>query len=395
MIDPTKIIQNKAQTLANGFGDPLENINATEMFEDMKNATSTIYDASGAMSVLSDSVSKIDVAGLATSAKTLGQKIPALADIEDPSAIFPPGLNAFANGFGGALASKAEALVEQVIPAVKGMSVGEINSYVTEALDSVGNGIVNAVEEELEKFQEKHKDTARGKNSAPEPEPKAPGVTLKNPLRSFNSYNAIFTLGALTADSANNPSQTYIPNGADYTILRSGGGGIDDKRIQSIYDTVGTESGNTEYFIDDFDMNAIVASNSKTGATQSISFSFTVKEPYSMGVFLQALQAAAFDAGFENYLQAPYLLELDFVGWDDEGGKPIAYSNRKLPFKLTSIEFDVDSGGSAYQVQCIPWNEQSFSQDVQELQDTISITGRDMVEILSIGEQLLFSLQNK
>ena len=395
MIDPTKIIQNKAQTLANGFGDPLENINATEMFEDMKNATSTIYDASGAMSVLSDSVSKIDVAGLATSAKTLGQKIPALADIEDPSAIFPPGLNAFANGFGGALASKAEALVEQVIPAVKGMSVGEINSYVTEALDSVGNGIVNAVEEELEKFQEKHKDTARGENSAPEPEPKAPGVTLKNPLRSFNSYNAIFTLGVLTADSANNPSQTYIANGADYTILRSGGGGIDDKRIQSIYDTVGTESGNTEYFIDDFDMNAVVASNSKTGATQAISFSFSVKEPYSMGVFLQALQAAAFDAGFENYLQAPYLLELDFVGWDDDGGKPIAYSNRKLPFKLISIEFDVESGGSTYQVQCIPWNEQSFSQDVQELQDTISITGRDMVEILSIGEQSLSTVINE
>ena len=394
MISPKKIIENKVQTLANNLGDPLENVSASAVFGDIKNTTTQVFDASGAMSVMSDQFSKVDVAGLATQARNLGQKIPALADVEDINAIFPPSLNQFANGAGAAAVSKAESLVEQVVPSIKGMSVDEIVDTATKALDEIGDGIINAVEQEVEAFQEKHKDTARGEKSQPEKEPKAPGVTLKNPLRSFNSCNAIFSLGVLTADSANNPSSTYIPNGADFTILRSGGGGIDEKRIQSIYDTVGNESGNTEYFIDDFDMTAVVASNNKTGATQAINFSFSVKEPYSMGVFLQALQAAAFDAGFENYLQAPYLLELDFVGWNDEGGKPVAYSNRKLPFKLISIEFDVESGGSTYQVQCIPWNEQTFSNDVQELQDTISITGRDMLEILSVGEQSLSTVIN-
>lgn len=394
MINPKTIIQNKAQTLADNFSDPLENVNATEIYGDMKNVSKNVFDSSGAISVLKDGVTKIDTTALRQDIADLAQKIPALADIEDVSAIFPPGLNNFANGAGAAFSSKAEALVEQIVPIETALSVDEINSAVNNALDSVDNGIINSVEAEIEQFQEIYTESVRGSKSTPEPEPKAPGVTIKNPLRLFNSVNCIFTLGVLTADSANNPTETYITNGADFTILRSGGGGIDEKRIQSIYDKVGDEKGNTEYFIDDFEMSSILASNNKTGATQAINFSFSVKEPYSMGVFLQSLQAAAFDAGFENYLQAPYLLELDFVGWNDEGGKPVAYSNRKIPFKLIQIEFDVESGGSTYQVQCIPWNEQTFSQDVQELQDTISITGPDMVGILSTGEQSLSTVLN-
>ena len=39
MINPKTIIQNKAQTLADNFSDPLENVNATEIYGDMKNVS--------------------------------------------------------------------------------------------------------------------------------------------------------------------------------------------------------------------------------------------------------------------------------------------------------------------------------------------------------------------
>ena len=396
-INPKQIIKNKAKTLTSNLStaaiDAVSDVDLSQGFTDLKNATTNVYDASGAVNVLKDKFSKIDATGLTNTIGGFGNlTLPSLANLgAEINAIYPPGLNQFANGLGAALQGKKDKLVEQVIPMVDSIPL-DIVDYAAQALDG-------AIETTVEEYAAKFADTVKGSDSSPEVEPKGPGISLKNPLRAFNSVNCIFTLGALTADSANNPSDTYLNNGADFTILRSGGGGIDDKRIQTAYDSAGDEKANLEYFIDDFEMDAVVTTNSKTGATQAINFSFTVKEPYSMGIFLQMLQSAAFDAGFENYLQCPYLLELDFVGFGESDKKlneikPMAFSNRKLPFKLTNIEFDVNNGGSTYQVSCIPWNEQSFDDDVQLIKEPVSLTGNDVVEILSVGEQSLSTVIN-
>jgi hypothetical protein len=393
-INPKAIIENKAKTLTSNLG--LDNFDASAQFGDIKNIATNVYDASGALSVLENPFSKTDIQGLGQKVASLGRSIPQLVNV-DPSlsSIYPPSLNAFANGFGASLQSKADSLIQQVIPLANSvMTDVDLNAAVSDKLDSLVDAEFQSVLTDIEKILDGHPGSQKGSNSEPEKEPKGPGITIKNPLRLFNSVNAIFSLGVLTADSANNPVDTYLKNGADFTILNSGGGGIDDKRIQTAYDSAGEEKGNLEYFIDDFDMTAILASNSRTGATQAINFSFSVKEPYSMGIFLQALQGAAFDAGFENYLQAPYLLELDFVGFDDAGGRPAAYSKRSFPFKLVNIEFSVESGGSTYQVECIPWNEQSFDEEVQRITDPVSLTGESLLDVLSVGEQGLSTIIN-
>ena len=395
MINPKAIIQNKAKTLTNNLGSVGEALDPSAAFGDIKNITTNVFDASGSCSVLTDSFSKIDVQGLSQNISNLGTSLPALANLDNLSSVFPPSLNAFANGFGASLQGKADKLVEQIVPLANSiMTDANLNSAVNDALNGLTGNIVESLEAELDEFQEKFEGTAKGQNSQPEKEPGGPGITIKNPLRLFNSVNCLMSLGVLTADSVNNPEETYLQRGADFTILRSGGGGIDDKRIQTAYDSAGEEAGNLEYFIDDFEMEAIMASNSRTGATQAISFSFSIKEPYSMGLFLQSLQASAFDAGFENYLGAPYLLELDFTGFDDNGGSPVSYSNRKIPFKLINIEFSVSGSGSEYQVECIPWNEQSFEDDVQQITDPVSLTGSSLLDILSVGEQGLSVILN-
>ena len=392
-INPSAIISNKAQTLASSLGDAIESVDTAALNEQFDLVSRNVFDASSKINIqLPDSLN-IDTAGLQNRLTSLADSIPSLANLDDPGAIFPPSLNQFANGFGSSLASKAQNLVDQVVPLAGSLANG-IDSAVADLESQINGFTLQSVEQEVEQFVEKFTQSVRGSLSAPEREPSAPGVTIKNPLRQFQSYNCIFSLGVLTANSANNPSETYIKRGADFTILRSGGGGIDAKRIQTYYDSIGAEAGNLEYFIDDFEMTSLLSPNNKTGATQAINFSFTVKEPYSMGLFLQSLQSAAFDAGFQNYLQAPYILELDFIGWDDNGGKPVSYSNRKIPFKLTTVEFDVESGGSTYKVNCIPWNEQTFQDDVMTLQDTVSITGNDLVECLSTGEQGLSTIIN-
>ena len=226
--------------------------------------------------------------------------------------------------------------------------------------------------------------------------PKGKNITISNQLEQYASFNCVFELGALTTHSINNPETTYRKNGSDVTILRSGGGGLDEKRVQTIYDAVGKEKGNLEYFIDDFEMDAVVAPSRRTGISQATKLSFTVHEPYSMGLFLQNLQAAALDAGFQNYLQAPYLLELNFVGWDDNGNAvPVEFANRKIPFKLSNIEFDVERGGSTYSISAYPWNEVALLDEYQVIQEPISVSGPSVLEAITTGPRSLTTIMNE
>ena len=67
-INPKQIIENKAKTLTSNLStavtDAVANVDLSQSFGDMKNATGKVYDASGAVSVLTDKFSKIDATGL-------------------------------------------------------------------------------------------------------------------------------------------------------------------------------------------------------------------------------------------------------------------------------------------------------------------------------------------
>ena len=233
-------------------------------------------------------------------------------------------------------------------------------------------------------------------------EQKPPGISkdsyLENQLRKYASFNCIFKFGAISANSLNFPDQTYKINGADVSILQSGGGGIDNKRVMTIYDALGQSNGlpgNLEYFIDEFEIEALIAPNRRTGMTQAMPMSFKVHEPYSMGLFLQSLQAAALEAGFANYLKAPYMLELDFIGWDDDGNAELVkHANRKIPLSLTAINFDVERAGSVYEITAVPYNEVSLMDEIQKLPDPVKIVGTTLLEALSLGEQALTTVIN-
>ena len=125
----------------------------------------------------------------------------------------------------------------------------------------------------------------------------------KNILSPFSSYNYVFTLGCLTDFELNFPDLTYRFADPMITIIKSGGGKplVGSKTIYEI-------NGKTEYFIDDVEIETMIAPNPATRSTNALSLSFKVQEPYSMGLFLQALQIAALSAGHKNYIDAPFRL---------------------------------------------------------------------------------------
>jgi len=242
-------------------------------------------------------------------------------------------------------------------------------------------------------------------------DPRHPNL-LPNILNDFVSVNYVITLGVLDIQEVNYPDQTYIKNGPKTIIIKSGGGKPNPG--QTMTSTASEDNtGDTEFFIDDLEIESVMTPNSKTSTTTTGKFSFNVMEPYSMGQYMEALHVASLGAGYTHFTEATFVLIIDFIGWDKNGnakrmsdfsdtsvsgpaGKPVTYqhSRRYIPVTLTQAEFSVNGGGCIYECTAISQNDQGLNDSVQFLPADLTISGESVHELLQTGEKSLTSAIN-
>ena len=209
---------------------------------------------------------------------------------------------------------------------------------------------------------------------------------IPNPLRNHNSYNYIITLGVLSAEEYNNPNSYRSGSGGFKKIILKSGGGSLDKRYQ-VFDETGGDgsvSEHAEYYIDDIDLEAVIAPNPNTGVAMGTNLSFTVTEPFSMGNFVEAIIGIARETGYQNYLDAPFCLKFDFVGWNEGGQNAANFLQRPIfiPIKFTMIDFAVSGTGSVYSVTAVPMSESGLSDNISKIKTPIKATGTLVHEVL-------------
>lgn len=211
-----------------------------------------------------------------------------------------------------------------------------------------------------------------------------PSLPLANELEQFASMNCLFGLGCISAQELNFPDRTYRKNGVKYgqRVLKSGGTPLGKPRTYAEQ----RHGVNVGYYIDDVSIDTVISPNPRSRATNFYQINFNVYEPYSMGQFLQTLQLTARNAGYNNYLEAPYLLTLEFVGYDDNGNIANTRPIRKmLPLKFVQIHFNVDGEGSRYEVLCSVFNDEAFLDANQSLPIDVTVSGRTLQEITQTG----------
>ena len=151
----------------------------------------------------------------------------------------------------------------------------------------------------------------------------------------------------------------------------------------------------TEFFIDDVEIDSVISASGVIGNTNAAKVDFTVYEPYSMGLFAETIRITAEKAGYGNHLGIPFLLTIEFPGWDaDNNSGRASYSKRMIPINIANMEFDVTAGGSVYSVTAVPYNEISLGDDKQKLLVDTSIKGRTVSELLQTGLESLASQVN-
>lgn len=137
-----------------------------------------------------------------------------------------------------------------------------------------------------------------------------------------------------------------------------------------------------EYFIDNVRTHAIIAPNPHSGLANATNVEFEITEPYSVGQFLQTLQLAGIEAGYNNYLEAPFVLGVEFVGYD-QNGITGTVEKRVFLLKLLEVTFNVTAAGSVYRVQALPWNQQTLMNKVTKIPVNLQLKGDTVADILT------------
>lgn len=217
--------------------------------------------------------------------------------------------------------------------------------------------------------------------------PKNTGI-IPNPLNEFRSVNYRISLHALTADEVN--KSTFKNKTPEVTLIRSGG--LSNKPIKTFAEkSLGI---NTEFFIDDLTIEMLVVPNPGTSFGNAITFEFSIIEPYSLGLFFQTLHLAGEKTGFKNHLQAPYLLEIDFIGHTDSGATK-TLPKRMMAFRFVDVSMEVSKSSTTYSCQAIPWNHLCFTDEVQKAQTSINIEGASVESVLTSDSRSLVSELNR
>jgi len=242
-------------------------------------------------------------------------------------------------------------------------------------------GFVKNVKSKADKYRNLDESASHARKASIK---KLPLESDPNVLHKFASYNTLFTLSALSTREIRNPKQFF--NSAPHDIIaRSGGIGVtanyhqgppseqgqrfsDEvkatlKKSKTLRDGLNKSTleflKNNDLYFNNVEMTSIPGLNDKRRLTSVTNIMMELVEPSGL-TLLEKVKAAAANNGFLDHLDAPYLLTIEFKGFDNQG-RPMQentdFTKRVIPIKLTTMDIDVNQGGSYYSINAIPYNE--------------------------------------
>ena len=239
-------------------------------------------------------------------------------------------------------------------------------------------------------------------------------TTINDPnnLHQFASYTSLFTLSALSQDDLEDTT-TLLNSKPHDIILRSSGIGptentdraplsAEDKKILdknerlkgAVEKSRSTLSANRDLYIRNVTMNSIPGLNDKRRLTSVTQISMEIIEPAGI-TLLERVRGAAINNGYLDHLDAPFLLTIDFKGFDEQGrpasAKDSQNMKRLIPVKLVDMQMDVTQAGTVYTVKAIPYNEFAYVNrfNFPRTAGTLSPDGKRLSDVFKTLEALL------
>ena len=186
----------------------------------------------------------------------------------------------------------------------------------------------------------------------------------KNPLHDYATYTYSIALFILTKEDIN--TLTVNPASWEPGTGPMGPGHVNTCLVASGGRNTGRYTRNKnftdDFYFDNLKMTTMIGMNNRSKASNAIEISFTILEPYGMSLLDRIMQTAE-DIRAPNFKAMPYLLEVEFYGFDDAGNAvQISDQRKRMPIQIIEMKIKVGSKGAEYAIKAIPWNHQALSQ---------------------------------
>ena len=248
-----------------------------------------------------------------------------------------------------------------------------------------------------------------------------------NILNKYRSITYNFTLAGLPSDYVSRP-EAYREGELGLVILKSGGKGFTGitsptkssaaqrKQVETeVYDKFDSKTktevdtknisqlesdnqllvkefnskspGRFDMFIENVEIETLMSFSEQSNTTLPTKVKFDVIEPYSVNGFIEALHVAAVAAGYTSYVNASFLLKIEFWGIPDSDTQEFKQpekikADRYFPIGLTNVEVELTEKGTKYSCSAVPYNERTFGQP-SLIKKPIKMEGKSVNDILT------------
>jgi len=217
---------------------------------------------------------------------------------------------------------------------------------------------------------------------------KGPKFPLPNPLHAYASYTYSIGLACMSEEEANFPDKTYMAGKRLKALICKSANADPNNRIKTAY-------GKFDFFIDNLVLQQNIGFETASNNTNVTNFSFTITEPYSMGLFMIACQTAAQQQKHDNWRDAPFLLTIEFRGNKETGTmSKIPGTNRFIPFYFSNITLTATEVGSVYKCDCMAICGAALLTHNALFKTDVAPAGRTVQDILQTGEKSLQKIVN-
>jgi hypothetical protein len=224
-----------------------------------------------------------------------------------------------------------------------------------------------------------------------------PTGIIPNPMHNYASWSYALSLWWLDIQDYNSLSQisdigagTNFPLGPSSYVIAEDSGLYPYRRLP-------TQLG-LNYNIQDIDFETVVGLNSKTKSSNMVTGTMTIVEPYGV-TFLDSLIQASnlLGGGEDNYTSRPYMLQIDFVGYDDAGNPvPSSQTNiyrKRFPIHIIEMGIEVTSKGAEYKLSFVPMNEQAKQKEYATVPKNITVNAKTVREFFDANTKGSFTQQ--
>jgi hypothetical protein len=118
-----------------------------------------------------------------------------------------------------------------------------------------------------------------------------------------------------------------------------------------------------DFYFDNFTLDTVIGLNESSRSSNAIRSQFTIIEPYGITLINRLIDACNDpEINCSNYIDMPYLLQIDFFGINDAGEIVGAIPNttKRLPIRLNKISVRASVKGAEYSVDATPYNHSAY-----------------------------------